>query len=236
MAGVIALSAVTVLSGCVSTQTKNARTLLINQRTIDAEQSVRVKHADPEISVTSVRLIRADHGTAVVVRLRNDAKTAVSDLPISVGVGSGRARRYLNGAANLPYFSTHIASIGPGQSSLWVLGSVPAPPAHARPFGLVGAATDPVSIHSGSVPQLRVTAGAAAAGGILRAVVSNPTGVPQYGLQVYAVGTRDGRTVAAGSYTIAGLAGGAHDTALVHVTGATTGADFQLLAPATIFK
>jgi hypothetical protein len=236
MAGALALTAVTALSGCVSTQTKNARTLLINARTIDAEQSVTVKRADPEISVTSVGLIRAGHRTAVVVRLRNDANTAVSDLPISVGIRSGRARRYLNGAANLPYFSTHIASIGADQSTVWVLGGAPDAPAHARPFALVGTATDPASVHSSSVPQLRATTSAAAVGGILRVDVSNPGGVPQYGLPVYVVGTRGGRTVAAGTYTIATLGGGSSETALVHVTGAATGADFQLLAPATIFK
>ena len=51
VACVAAVAAATTLTGCVSTQTKNARTVLVNQRALDSESSVRVTRSNPDVSV-----------------------------------------------------------------------------------------------------------------------------------------------------------------------------------------
>jgi hypothetical protein len=233
----VALAAVTMLSGCVTTQTKNARTVLINQRTIDSETALRVTRTDPEISITAVGLVHSARGTAVAVRLRNAAGRAVSDLPISVGVIERDGhRRYLNRAANLAYYDTHIASIGAGASALWVLSTAQLTPRGAKPFAEVGFADLPASTHALALPQLRVLAGSGVTAGALRVSVANPSGIPQYGLPVYAVGTRDGRVIDAGSAVVGSLGGDSHTTLALHLLGATTGAQLQLSASATIFN
>jgi hypothetical protein len=237
----VALAAITVLCGCVSTQTKNARTLLINQRTLDTETALRVTRADPGIAVTAVALIHSGDGTAVVVRLRNRSGYAVSDLPISVGIRSaGGQRRYLNRTANLGYYDTHVASIAAGGAALWVLTTRDRTPRAVTPFAAVGFADLPASTHARSLPQIRVlaVAGAAATRSVdaLRVSVFNVSGIPQDGLPVYAVGTRNGRPIDAGSTVLGSLNGGSRTTLALHLLGATTGAHFQFSAPATIFN
>jgi hypothetical protein len=223
------------LCGCVSTQTKNARTVLVNQRTLDAESSLRVTRLNPAIAVTATALIRSAGGSAVVVALRNRTDRAFSDLPISVGLRTGHDHtRYLNRDENLGYYETHVASIRPAATALWVLTFRRTMPIAARPFAEVGFAQDPASTRAHSLPELHVRP--APAGDGLRVTITNPTGIPQYGLPVYAVGTRGGRYVAAATGSIPSLNGGSSTTLALRLLGAATGAHLQLSAPATIFN
>ena len=233
--GAAALAAVA-LTGCVSTQTKNARTVLVNQRTLDSESSVRVTRPNPDVSVSGIQLIRSQGGAAAVVTIRNLTAHPVSDLPISVELRARRHISYLNGSANLPYFDTHIAAIGAAASTVWVLTlGRDTKTGAGTPAAVVGAAIKPASTRDRSLPRLRLD-GTASGLSQLRVSVSNPSGVPQYGLPVYAVATRDGRAVGAASGLITELDGGNRTTVRLRLFGTTTGATLELSAPPTIFN
>ena len=81
------LIAVLALTGCVSTQTKRARTLNVAAHARQ-RAPLRVTHADPDVDVGAVGLVRTASGDAVVVQLRNPTARPLSDLPISVGLRS----------------------------------------------------------------------------------------------------------------------------------------------------
>lgn len=232
--GVAALA----LCGCVSTQTKNARTLLVNARTLDSESPVRVSAANPSVTVSGIQLVRAGGGLAVAVTVENTLHHPVSDLPISVGLRSHGRTTYLNGAANLPYFATHVAGIGASARALWVYTTshVPTALAGASAFAVVGDAVKPASTRAASLPRLAVSAAGGAPRSALRVSVDNASGVPQYGLPVYAIATRNGRAVGAASGSIGQLDGGSSAALRLRLFGTTTGATVQLSAPPTIFN
>jgi len=246
------------LAGCVSTQTKNARTLLVNARTLDAESRVRVTTPDPDVTVSGVQLVRSALGDAVVVTVRNDAAHPVSDLPISVGLRvRGQKPSYLNGAANLPYFATHVTAIEPSATATWVLTIRHTPTALHRAgshlFAVVGEAQRPASTRARSLPRLEARLATAATGasgasasasasapapasGRLVVTVANGSGVPQIGLPVYAVATRAGHVVGAASGSVGELDGGSRARLSLKLFGTTTGATVQLSALPTIFN
>jgi hypothetical protein len=230
----IVVLAAAALSGCVSTQTSNARLLLRNERTLASQSSVRVTRSNPDVAVTAVTLIRSGRGTAVVVGLRNLERHPLSDLPIAVGVRErGGREQYLNGGANRPYFDTHVASLASSAAAIWVL-TVSSRVARARPFARVGFATLPASTAALTLP--RIAAVAVDSARALHVALVNRSGVPQYGLQVYAAATRGGHYVAAGRASLAALAGGARAELRLALVGAPSGAQLQLFAPATIFN
>jgi hypothetical protein len=113
------------LAGCVTTQEKNARALLVNARTLAAESTVHVRHKNAAVSVVSVRYVEGAASGAIAVGLRSSSTHALSDLPISLGVvsRSGR-RRYLNGQANSDYYDAHVPVIPVGATVAWVLPGV----------------------------------------------------------------------------------------------------------------
>lgn len=224
------------LCGCVSTQTKNARLVLQNERILASENAVRVTHADPDIAVTQVAAVRATAGSAVVVTLRNLTDRPLSDLPIAVAVRrrGARSARALNGGANLAYFATHVASIPARGTTIWVLDTHRLP-AGTRPVVEVGSATIPASTRARRLPQLRVRSLAPTGSGELSVSVSDLSGVPQYGLPVYAVVLRDGRPTSAATTLVSTLNPGARATVHLRLPDSTGGA-LELAAPATIFN
>lgn len=229
------------LGGCVSTQTKNARLVLQNDRTLASENAIRVTQANPAVSVSSVQVIRSATGAALIVSIRNLAKHPVSDLPITVGVSERhRPAQYLNAAENLPYFDTHIAGIGGSASTLWVLTLTPDSAralTRGTVFARVGEAGLPMSAPSTHTTALpKVTTTATADGSEVEVSVNNTSGVPQTNLPVYAVATRDGRAVGAASGTVFTLNGGSSVRLALRMLGTTTGATVELAAPPTIFK
>jgi hypothetical protein len=237
----VAGSALTALSGCVSTQQKNARTVLVNERTLASQSAVSVTRRNPAVAVTAVSLLRSGRSGAVVVEVRNRSARPVSDLPISVGIRTRSGRTtYLNRAANLAYLDTHIASIAAHAGTIWVLTVRRARMLSGRPFAIVGFAHVPASTSQGSLPLIDIATAPArligARGGELRVAVRDASGVPQYALPVYAIALRDGRPVAAGRATIATLEGGARTTLAMKLLGTPVGASMQLSAPPTIFN
>jgi len=234
MTAMTSLLIITSLSGCVeTTQQKSARLGLIDDRLLASQQSVRVTRADPQVSVLGVASVTRGSASAVAVTLRNDAARPLSDLAISVGVTSGGGRRiYLNAAAGLPYFQTHVGAIAPGGAVTWVFTRSGRLAAGARPFALVGAPTVTDQAGAASVPSVTVSAGRSR-GGILPVTVTNHSGVPQVGLALYASATSGQRLLAAGQASLAQLDPGDHATVPVAVVGATGPAPVSIDAPPT---
>jgi hypothetical protein len=243
------------LAGCVSTQTRNARLVIENERTVDSQAPVRVTRLNPQVAVTGVHLIRVSGGAAVAVSLHNLASHPLSDLPISTGIaGRNGTRYYLNRKANLNYFDTHVAALGAGAVTTWVLPLRRISLPRGRLFAAVGFAKIPASTTARTLPTIDasivVAAAAAAAGARARAggragakagdgleiAVENRSAVPQMRLPVYAVATKAGRFVGAGRATVAELSGGERRTLRLQLLGTSTGARLELFVPPTIFN
>jgi len=235
VAAAIASASAVAVAGCVTTQQRNARTVLLNERTLATETAVRVSRENPLVRVGDVSLVHSRAGAGFAVRIANTSPRPLTDLPISVGVLGGHGRRlYLNGAASTDYYSTHVPSIAARDQVTWVARTGRQAPAGLRPFALVGVARTPPSTAARTLPRIVATAPRPRAGR-LRVALSNESGIPQYGLQVYAVVTKSGHTVAVGRATIAQLRDGARSNVSLILEGRTSGAAVRVYALPTIF-
>jgi hypothetical protein len=218
-----------VLTGCVSTQQIAARARLVSARVLASQTAIEVTRTNPDVSVGHVTVIRARTGAAVVVPLRNDTSTALTDLPISVAIRTERGNIYLNRSANLDYFQTHVAVIGPHDSTDWVF-TTGARVATGQAIASVGFA----QLHprlAGRLPRIEVSPHGSAG-----VTVTNRSGIPQYDLQVYVLATRSGRDVAAGSAEVAHLGSDGTTTLSFTLLGSEQGAALRLIALPTIFS
>jgi hypothetical protein len=230
-----AIATAVALCGCVTTQQRNARTVLLNERTLATETTVRVTYQNPLVRVEGIALIRSGADVGFAVRVANMSPRPLTDLPISVGViGVGGRKLYLNGAANTGYYEAHVPSIAPRAQGVWVLAGGERTPVGGRPFALVGVAGEPPTTTVRALPQIAAVARVTIAGQ-LRVALTNPSGIPQYGLQVYAVASRSGRAVAVGRATVAQLDGGARASVSLGLVGSPAGAHVQVYALSTIF-
>ena len=218
-----------VITGCVSTQQIAARARLVSARELASQTTTKVGQANPNVTVDGVALIHVRAGTAVVVSLRNNTSTTLTDLPISIAIRSGNRARYLNRSANLDYFESHVAALGPHATTDWVF-TTARRVAGGRPVATVGFPDLHPSV-AGGLPRVEVTPD-----GTARVTVSNHSTIPQYDLQVYVVAMRTGHYVGAGSAEIPHL--GTHASTSVAVTflGAAEGATLKLIAVPTIFN
>ncbi len=145
---------------------------------------------------------------------------------------------YLNRAANIDYFDSHVAALMPGRVIAWVYTSPHRLAVTGRPFAEVG--VSPLAQPpAGALPQIEVTlqgAGSRPGERTLHLSVANRSGIPQYQLPVYALGLRGGKDVSAGRATVAQL--GTDGTATLHLTllGSARGATVSLSALPTIFQ
>jgi hypothetical protein len=230
-----------VLSGCVeTTQQKNARVALRDERLLASRSAVRVTRSDPNVTVLAVRMLRRPAGTAIAVTLRNDSSRPVSDLPISVGVTTPAGRTsYLDQQPELPYFQTHIAGVGAGALATWAFSSTrPAP--SGRAFARVGAsavasdkaATSLPAIVS-SVTSVRPSRSDHA---IVTAVVTNRSRVSQDGLEVYAYALSGDRLIAAGAAPLDSLDGEAKKSLQIPLLGDPGAGAVHLVIPPTNFQ
>jgi hypothetical protein len=240
--GTITLAAVSVaagVTGCVTTQEKNGWRLLVNARTLASQKRVHVTRINTAVRVQRVALVHGGAGAAVVVRLRNLTRRPLTDLPISVGVrGPNRTTSYLNRKANIDYYNTHVPAIGADATTIWVL-PVREAEAHrlrGRPFADVGFASTPPTTEATRLPQIDVREHGRSGEKRLRLLLANQSGLPQFGVQVYAVSAHKGRYVAAGRASIGDLGGGANATVGITLLGNPAHGSVQLSAPPTIFK
>jgi hypothetical protein len=238
------------LSGCVTTQQKNARAELRAERIIATRRALHVTRINPNVRVEAIALLRGSTGTAFAMRLRNVAPRPATDLPISVGVITPRGRRlYFNRSADAGYFQTHVAAIAAEGRVTWVFTTAErlAGAGAGRPFADVGIASSPPLTTARTLPRIEVSPSTGVASGhrpgpprslrsSLRLAVQNLSEVPQDELPVYAVALRNGRYVAAGRATLGHLGTGARATVEVTLFGSGSGAKLQLDALPTIFQ
>jgi hypothetical protein len=222
------------LSGCATTQTLSSRKKLQSTRFLADRRPVLVTAPNPAVRVVRVALVRHGHKAAVVAQLRNTSRATMTDLPISVGLVSGHHRVWLNRRAGIGYFANHVAALAPGRDATWVFTTRKPVPAHGRPVAVVGSPVRPAISHATALPQVQV-AGTPRAGSV-RLHVSNPSGVPQYGLQVYAYARRGTRYVAAGRLTVAHLGTGESKDLRLALIGSARGTAVSLEALPTIFQ
>ncbi len=225
MRSVSVLILAVLLTGCTTTQDRSARLDLRARRTIAGREPVHVVRENPDVRVGRVALVRGRR-TAVVVELTNTAKTPVTDVPISVGVG----RTPLNRRHGLEYFETHVASIAPGATVRWVFVTKRTVP-KGQPFARAGVPSGDTKSSASSLPKVDVTVAGARA-----ARVRNDTDIPQYELPVYALAERDGRDVAAGRASVEELAGGSSRTVPLTLAGRPGAAPLRLETLPTIFR
>jgi hypothetical protein len=223
------------LAGCVTTQQIAARTRLVNARILASQTVPPVVRANPEVGVGSPVLIGSRAGTAIVVPLRNQSATVLTDLPISVGIRTRAGRNlYLNHSANLDYFQTHVPVLGPRAATVWVF-TTGRRVARGRPFATVGFSQLPAATDR-ALPRIEVSPRRGRADGTVIASVTNRSAIPQYDLQVYAVAVRGGRDVAAGQAAVAHLGTRGRSRVSIALLGAGGAASLWLIALPTIFS
>ncbi|HWX52691.1 MAG TPA: hypothetical protein VNY34_05325 [Solirubrobacteraceae bacterium] len=225
------------LVGCVeTTQQKNARVQLQDDRLLASRSPVRVMRADPGVTVLAVRILRTRAGTAIAATLRNDGARPVSDLPVSVGVQTSAGRlTYLNRQPELPYFETHVAGIaGKGQTT-WVFTTASRAPA-GRAFARVGVGAIPVDRRVTQLPAIAssvTSVGRAGQRAIAAGHITNRSSVSQTGLQVYAYALSGQRLVAAGTATVSTLVSGTQAAVQIPLVGDPGSSALQLQIPPT---
>jgi hypothetical protein len=240
---VVGLAAV--VSGCATTQDEAARLQLNSARIRVAETHTVVRTPGRRVRVTRVSLVSSGRGSAIVVAVHNPGTAAIGDLPISVGVREPhRGRVALNSrpGANpeLTYYSSHLPTVPAGGSLTWVYSTSHRLSRGAHPYALVGDRPAPAVTRTGSgrPPQIeaRLVSHRATGPGAGRLQISlhNPTSVPQYQLQVYAVGRRAGREVAAGAVTVPHLGSHRTEAFALPVIGRLAHASLELSAVSTI--
>lgn len=223
------------LTGCVSTQTVASRARLVDARIIASEGATTVGRANPAVSVGAPVVFRDRSGSAIVVALHNDSGRALTDLPISVGVRTRSSRElYLNRSANLDYFASHVAAIGPHAGTAWVFTTGTSIP-RGELFATVGLSQLHPTV-TGSLPPVHVSLRAASGGVSLELSVVNRSAIPQYDLPVYAIALRGGREVAAGRTAVAHLGTRGTTTSTLSLIGSSHYNALRLIASPTIFN
>jgi hypothetical protein len=224
------------LTGCVTTQQKNARKALVAERTLASRKRVRVTERNRSVTVAKLSTVNAGHGGALIVRLRNVGSRPLTDLPISVGTVTGKGTRtLLNAGSDLGYYQTHVAAIGAHAAVTWLFIDRRHPIPRGKPFAIVGRATSPASTTVATLPELSVAAGRER-GGTLRMTVMNRSEVPQYAFPVYALATKGGRLVAVGRATVPQVETQGQTNLDLRLLGDVSGATITGYALPTIFK
>jgi hypothetical protein len=207
-AGLAAMGAVVTLAGCATTQDEAARLQLNSARIRTAEQKTVVRSAGSAVAVNAVSLLSSPGAHTFVVTVHNRQSSAVTDLPISVGVSSrGHRRVDLNAHSTqeLSYNDSHLPRIAAGSSLTWVFTTTTKLPSGAHPFALVGARPSPAASAGATAPTIaaRVTGTQRTRNGaVLEVTLRNGSTIPQYQMPIYAVAERGGRFVAAGELIV----------------------------------
>lgn len=236
---IVATLALGTLAGCATTQQEAARLRLNGARLRASQVGLRVRTSNPDVQIDGLSIVSGGGGSAVVVRVRNLAGHAISDLPISVGLIEQRDKRvYLNDAADLDYFQTHLPAIASRATLTWVFTTARQLSTQSRLFADVGRAPAVPLPRRLLLPGIVVESAQpleTLGGDELRLNVRNPSSVPQYQLGVYAIAQRDGRYTAAGQATIEHLGTGSSAELSVRLFGKPAHATVALEAPPTIF-
>jgi hypothetical protein len=233
-----ALALAVPLAGCTTTQHEAQRVQLDSARLRAALKSTRVTAANATVEPTSVATVTAGGRTAFVITVRNGGRKAVTDLPISVGYErADGTRAFLNAAVNLNYFQAHLPMIAAGSSLTWVYTvSSHALPPRARLFAVVGRRPAPPALLTETNIRIQLHVGHVTASNSVTVHLDNPSGAPQYQLQVYAYARQGSRYVAAGNLTVADLGAGSRQRVKVPLVSVVPSANLHVEAIPTILQ
>lgn len=211
------------LAGCTTTQHAAQRERLDAARQRAALEPTRVVAANTVVTATAISEVRAAHRTAFVVTIHNAGKTAVTDLPISVGYTTpGGVSVYLNAAASLTYFEAHLPAIRAGGELTWVYTVNRRLPEAARAFARVGRKPAAPALLTETNVSIKVRYHYSSSTGSLSVQLDNPTSVPQYQLQLYAYARRGAQYVGAANRTIMTLGAGSKRSINLGLVGASS--------------
>ncbi len=231
--GLIGLVALGGFAGCDSTQDKNERAKLRATRVLDGRKAQVLGHANPDVRVERVSLVRGKRTSAIVVELHSSAREPLTDLPVRVGVRARGGRRVpLNAGKNQGWFQTHVPAIDAEGTTTWVYTHRTRGLPAGRPFARVGT---PTISSATSLPKIEARS-VTTTGRRTGVEVENASDVPQYGLQVYALVSRRGRYVAAGKAEIEHVGTGRRKLARVPLTGSATGGTAHVHALPVMFQ
>ena len=222
------------VSGCATTQDANKRASIQADRTLASREPLALNGTDRAVQVVRTSIVSGKDESAIVVLLRNRGELPANDLPIEVGRQGGGP---LNTGKNVPYFQSHAPAIAPGAETTWVYVSkerLGSGPVYARVGNAAASAP-----HASEVPELDVSDSgvhSANGGSTVVAEVGNGTGIPQYGLDVYAVARKGDRYVAAGRASLTHLGVDQSAQLRLNLVGDPKGSQIQIYAPPTLFE
>ena len=226
------------LGGCVeTTQQKNARAQLQDDRLLASRSAVQVTRRDPNVAVMNVRTLRRPAGV-LTPTLTGRSLTGLSPSLRSVTAMAPPAGRttYLNRQPELPYFQTHVAGIAGKAKATWVFTSSRPLPS-GRAFARVGPPAIPVDKAVNRLPAIALSVTSVRSRGRDRATVSgritNRSDAPQDGLEVYAYALSGDRIVAAGATLLESLGSGATQAVKVPLVGNPGSSAVRLETPPT---
>jgi hypothetical protein len=225
------------LAGCTTTQHEAQRVRLDSARLRAALAGTHVEVSGSLVRPTEIATVSNGRQTAFIVTVRDDARRAVSDLPISVGYRTPAGPSvYLNSGTDLRYFQAHLPVVEPGRTLTWVYTTARALPRGAEPFALVGERQSPPALLTETNVRIVLDYGYRLGSGSVTVHLDNPTSVPQYQLQVYAYARVGGRYVSAGNMTVADLGAGSKQTVTLPLIGKASKGALQVTAIPTILQ
>jgi hypothetical protein len=222
------------MSGCQTTQDAAARIHVRSARELAGREKLKLGEPSKTVKARDVTVLSGGDRYAVAVALDNTGGQPAHDLPLGVGVRGTDG--FLN-EDHSSYFETHIPALDAGQQTTWVYTAKGKPPT-ADAFAAVGSQQSAEVDSASGLPELDVSALRLESrdSGSAEVDVSNPTGYPQYDLDVYAWATKDGRYVAAGRASAGDLEPDETERVKVRLIGDAKGAELHVAAPPTIFE
>jgi outer membrane murein-binding lipoprotein Lpp len=232
-----AASALLLLAGCESTQSKSAR-LAKQASGLKQQQGLRIVKLSKTVKVEQTAVVKDANGTAAVVTLHNRSRRSLARVPVAIDVrGKSGGSVFRNDDPGLEPGLTGVSLLRPGQRLTWVNDQVLATGTAQRVKATVGVerAKPPARLPRIELTPPRLerdpTSGTLAVG-----TIANRSGVEQRNLVIYAVARRAGRIVAAGRGAVERLKPKSSLSYQVFFIGNPNGARIALTAPPTSLR
>jgi hypothetical protein len=205
----LGLLAVTGLGGCESTQSRSAELEKEGEGALVVDAGLKIKKESSDVKVTSSTLLTDSYGSAVVVALHNSSSKNLVDVPILIDVLDAKGKSvYRNDIPGIEPALAAVPYIPAGGDANWVDDQAQTSGKPQSVKVKVGAGG---GSYSGPMPEIEVSSpaieGDPVSGIEATGTVVNRTGKDQERLLLYAIGTRDGKVVAAGRGAIEHLKG-----------------------------
>jgi hypothetical protein len=196
----LAVSALTGLVSCQSTQSRSAELEKEGAKTLLADSGLQIEKESTDVKVVSTTLLTDANGSAVVVGLHNDSNQSLINVPILVNVLDAKGKSvYSNDIPGIEPALAAVPYIPAGGEVEWINDQVLATGKPKSVKVKVGASTD---TYSGPLPDIEVTEpkleGDPVSGLEATGKVVNRTGEEQKRLLLYVVARSGGKVVAAG--------------------------------------